>query len=86
MKWQEIRQMHPGKWLLVEALKAHTEGNKRILDKLSLIDTFVDGQDAMKAYSKLHSEEPHRELFVLHADRREPDITVRHWVGIRSLS
>lgn len=85
MKWQEIRQRYPGKWLLVEALKAHTEGNKRILENLSVIDAFVDGQDAMKAYSKLHGEEPQRELLVLHTDRVEPDVTVRHWLGIRSV-
>ena len=41
MKWQEIREQYPKTWLLVEALEAYTtEDNQRILERLSVIDTF----------------------------------------------
>ena len=33
MQWQEIRKHHPQQWLLVEAIKAHSEVNKRIVPR-----------------------------------------------------
>jgi len=85
MKWQEIRQRYPQAWLLLEAIEAHTEGDKRILESLSVIGSFGDSQEAMKAYAKLHQDEPQRELFVFHTDREQLDVTIRRWLGIRGL-
>jgi hypothetical protein len=85
MTWQEIRKKYPQTWLLVEAIKAQTVGDKRIVEELSVIDTFGDGNVAMKAYSELHKVAPQREMLVLHTDRQELDITVRHWLGIRGV-
>jgi len=83
MVWKEIRNHYPSQWLLVEAIKAHTESDKRILEELSVISIFPDSTPAMKAYMKLHRESPKRELYVLHTDREEIDITEQRWVGIR---
>jgi len=55
------------------------------VEELSVIDTFGDGNVAMKAYSELHKEAPQREMLVVHTDRRELDITVRRWLGIRGV-
>ena len=85
MKWQEIRQRYPKAWLLLEAIEAHTEGDKRILESLAVISPFGDSQEAMKAYAKLHQDEPQRELFVFHTDREQLDVTIRRWLGIRGL-
>ncbi len=35
MEWPEIRQHYPEQWLLLEALKAHSEGQQRILEQLA---------------------------------------------------
>lgn len=42
MKWQEIRNHYPVEWLIVEAIKAHSESGKRILDEISVVATFPD--------------------------------------------
>ena len=34
MNWNQIRHQYPHQWLLVEAIKAHTEGNRRRLEEL----------------------------------------------------
>lgn len=83
MIWKDIRNHYPSQWLLVEAIKAHTESDKRILEEISVISTFSDSTPAVKAYVKLHRESPKRELYVLHTDREEIDITEQRWVGIR---
>jgi hypothetical protein len=43
MVWQEIRTHYPEQWLLVEAIKAHTLDNKRILDQLAVVNAFPEG-------------------------------------------
>jgi hypothetical protein len=85
MKWQEIRKNHPQQWLLVEAIKAHSEANKRILEQLAVISTFPDSVTAMRSYVQLRREAPERELYVFHTSRETLDIAERRWLGIRGV-
>ncbi len=85
MKWDEIRAYYPKQWLLIEAIKAHSEQNKRILDEISVIGRYPDSVAAMKSYSQLHQDAPERELYVFHTDRKNLDITERRWLGIRGV-
>jgi hypothetical protein len=86
MQWQETRKHHFRQWLLVEAIKAHSESGKRILDQMAVVDTFPDSPTALRSYAKLHCEQPARELYVLHTDREELDIIEQRWLGIRGLA
>ena len=83
MKWQEIRTHYPQRWLLIEAIKAHSEASKRILEQLAVVGTFPDSSTALKSYQQLHHEAPDRELYVFHTSRETLDITERRWLGIR---
>ena len=85
MLWQEIRKHYPQQWLLVEAIKARSEANKRILEQLAVLGMFPDSVFAMKSYAQLHREAPERELYVFHTSRETLDITERQWLGIRGL-
>lgn len=85
MQWQEIRKHYPQQWLLIEALKAHSEGEKRILDQLAILDTFSGSVTALQSYSQLHREAPDRELYVFHTSRETLDIIERQWLGIRGV-
>ncbi len=83
MRWQELREQYPGQWVLIEALQAHSEQQKRIVDQLAVINTYPDSTVAMKEYLKLHRAAPEREMYVVHTDREQLDIQERQWVGIR---
>ncbi len=85
MQWRDIRNHYPDRWLLVEAIKAHSENDKRILEDLAVVDTFDDSDQAMKGYAVLHREAPQRELYVFDTDREELDVSERRWLGIRSV-
>jgi hypothetical protein len=76
MEWKEIRRTYPHRWLLVEALEAHSQSGKRILDDLAVVDSFPDGLE-------LHHRFPERELYVLHTDREDLDIGELSWLGLR---
>ena len=43
MKWDDVRNTYPSQWVVIEAVEAHSEGNKRIIDKIAVIDSFMDG-------------------------------------------
>ena len=68
--------------MVVEALEARSEQGRRELDDLAVVDAPGDGEAAFRAYLKLHRSAPERELYVLHTDREEPDITERTWLGL----
>lgn len=84
MKWDEIRERYPSQWLLIEATQAHSEAGNRILDQLVVLEQFADSPTALEAYKQLHRQSPARELYVLHTDRQELDITERLWLGVRT--
>jgi hypothetical protein len=85
MQWQEIRQLYPQQWLLIEAIKAHSEADQRILDQISVLASFSDSQAALKSYAQFQHEAPQRELYVFHTSRETIHILERHWLGIRGL-
>jgi hypothetical protein len=84
MQWEEIRRHYPQQWLLVEAIKAHSEADKRVLDQLSVVNTFQDSTSALKSYTNLHRAHPDREFYVFHTSREMLDITERSWLGFRT--
>jgi hypothetical protein len=84
MQWQEIRDHYPQQWLLLEAVKAHSEGDQRILDQLAPLNAFSDSAAALSAYARIHREVSQRELYVFHTSRDTLDILERQWLGIRS--
>ena len=42
MKWHQVREHFPHQWLLVEATKAHSVDERRILDDLAVVDHIAD--------------------------------------------
>jgi hypothetical protein len=45
---------------------------------------FADGESALRAYLKLHRDAPMRELYVVHSDRDELEISERALLGLRA--
>ncbi len=83
MRWQEVREQSPDQWLVVEALKAHTEGQQRCLDRVAVVERCPDGSAALQWYRQLHQEYPLREFYFVHTSRETLDIRERQWLDIR---
>jgi hypothetical protein len=57
MEWPEIREAYPNKWLVIEALAAHTTATKqRQLDRIAVVERCADGTSAMQSYRRLHQQ------------------------------
>jgi len=84
MQWSEVRKAYPNQWLIIEALQAHsTPDNRRLLDKIAIIERCADGVTAMQSYRQLRQQYPTREFYFVHTSREELDIRERQWLGIR---
>ena len=83
MRWAEIREQYPNQWLIVDALEAHTEGDRRKLDQMTVVEVCSDGAAALSRYQELHRQHPQREFYFVHTAREELDIRERYWLGLR---
>lgn len=85
MTWEDIKKAHPSQWLIIEAIEAHTEGDKRLLDNITVVETFQnDNNKAMLEYVKLHRRHRKRELYVVHTSREELGILEQRWIRVRA--
>jgi hypothetical protein len=85
MQWSEVKEQFPSQWVLVEAIAAASKDNKRIVEQLSVVDTFSDdGNQAMLKYVELHKQFKNREFYVVHTSREQLDIQEQVWIGVRS--
>jgi len=84
MLWHDIHSRYPNQWMIVEALTARTDGSRRLIDEMAVVELREDGGGALQRYRELHRQHPEREFYYLHTSREELDIHVRPWRGIRA--
>ncbi|WP_041274566.1 hypothetical protein [Desulforamulus reducens] len=85
MLWKEVKNIYPNQWVIIEAIEAHTEENKRIVDQITVVDNFQDDNNkALLKYLQLHRKHRERELYVVHTSRPELDIIEQKWIGVRA--
>lgn len=85
MNWKQVRATYPKKWLLIEAIKAHTKSDQRILDQIAVLGAFPTSKTALQKYARIHHEAPMRELYVFHTSREKLQVVERRWVGVRGI-
>lgn len=74
MKWPDVRTAYPNRWLVVEAMEAHSDEGQRILDRIAVIETCTDGTAAMQCYNELHRQYPQREFYCVKTSRETLEI------------
>lgn len=83
MLWNEVKQAYPSQWVIIEAIDAKTVGEQRIVEQMSVVDTFDDSQKALLKYVELHKTHKDREYYVAHTERPELGIEILRWSGVR---
>lgn len=82
MRWEEVQDRFPNEWVVLEATKAYSEDGYRFIEEMVVIDKFVDSADALRRYSELRKQEPHREYCFFHTSR--PNLIAHErYVGVR---
>lgn len=83
MKWNDAVKNYPNKWLLFEAIQSSSKDGKRIIEDLSVINSFDDSRKALEQYSEMHKKDKSREMYVYHTKNKELVIEERSWIGVR---
>jgi len=82
MRWNEVQERFPDEWVVLEVTKAFSKEGQRFIEEMTVIDSFDDSVKALKRYSELHRQEPHREYCFFHTSR--PEVVARErYVGVR---
>jgi hypothetical protein len=83
VKWEQVRELYPEEWVLVEAVSAYLEKSIRYLEELSVISNFPESTNAWKEYKKLHLAEPSREYYIFHTDHKTIEVKEQKFIGFR---
>ena len=83
MKWEEAREIYKNKWILFEAIEAHSEKGSRVVDEFSVINSYEEGKEALKEYTEKHKKDKSREMYVYHTKNEKLFIEERTWIGVR---
>jgi len=74
---------HPNAWLIIEAVRAHSEEDRRVVERLDVVEVPPDGAAAHRRYRELYRTQPERELYFAHTKNDELLIEERLWTGWR---
>ncbi|WP_160045595.1 MULTISPECIES: hypothetical protein [Paenibacillus] len=83
MKWGEITELHPARFVLVEAIKASSNNHVRQLEDMAVIQDYDNPQDAWSGYKHFYKLHPTRELYVFHTSRRDVEVVEEFFSGVR---
>lgn len=86
MKWQEVREQYPNRWVLVEALKAESMDDKRFIKEMAVISDFINSTAAWKGYKEHHLNDRSRELYIFHTINEQIEVIEQKFMGIRRRS
>lgn len=85
MQWKEVRHTYPDKWVVLEAIEAHSDNNIRVIEDMSVLDCFDDSMEALRRHAELHKLKPDREFYFFHTSRENLDIHEKKWTGLRRI-
>lgn len=86
MRWNDLKKATSQQWVIIEAIDAHTEGDKRIIEEIQLVEMFgEDNNGALRRYVQLHKIHPQKEYYVVHTSRPELNVKEKNWTGIRGI-
>jgi len=81
VKWEDVRQLCPNRWVLVEAIEVYTNDERCIWENVGLIEQFEEWSTAWEVYEALHRKQPEREMFLFHTRQPVLEITVLRNTG-----
>lgn len=85
MKWREIIELHPCRFVLVEAIKVTSSNRVRQLEEMAVIRDYDNPQEAWSGYKELHKLHPSRELYVFHTSRNDVEVVEEFFSGVRQI-
>lgn len=83
MKWSEIRNLFPDRFVLIEATKATSVKQRRTIEDMYVVDKYNSSTEAWSGYKEHHKEHPDREYYIFHTSKENVEVVEQFFNGIR---
>lgn len=80
MKWEEVRKIYPNRYVLLQVLENHVEGDKKYIDDVAIIRAIDDSKEATR---ELVNAKPG--TIVYHTAKEKIEVLIRKRVGFRGV-
>jgi hypothetical protein len=80
MKWEEVKKIYPERYVLLQVLQSHVEGDKKYIDDVAIIRAIDDSKEATR---ELVNAKPG--TLVYHTSKDKIEILMRKSVGFRGV-
>lgn len=80
MKWEEVRKIYPKKYVLLQILESHIEGDIKYIDDVAIIRAIDDSKEAT---NELVNAKPG--TMVYHTSKDKIEVLIRKRVGFRGV-
>jgi hypothetical protein len=48
MKWEEVKKIYPDKYVLLQVLESHIDGDRKYIDDIAIIRSLDDSKEATR--------------------------------------
>lgn len=83
MRWEEVREKYPNRFVLVEAIKASSKNQVRTIEEMAIIKEYEDSKQAWNGYKEHHRENSKRELYIFHTSKENIEVIEGYFTGVR---
>ena len=80
MKWEEVRKIYPNKFVKLQILESHIEGNVRHIDDMAVIKAFDDNKEATRELVRAKDD-----ILVYHTEKEKIEVEIKQIFGYRGV-
>ena len=80
MKWEDVRKLYPEKYVLLQVLESHVEGEKKYIDDVAIIRAIDDSKEATRELVIAKQG-----TLVYHTASDKIEVLIRKSVGFRGV-
>ena len=80
MKWEEVRKIYPNRFVKIQILESHMDGNVRKIDDVSVIKAFNDSKEATRELVRTKDD-----ILVYHTENENIEVEVKQIFGYRGI-
>lgn len=80
MRWEEVRQIYPNRFVKIQILESHMDGNVRKIDDMSVIKAFNDSKEATRELVRAKDD-----ILVYHTENENIEVEVKQIFGYRGI-
>lgn len=78
MKWEEVRNIYPNRFVKVQILESHIEDNIRYIDDMAVVKAFDDGKEATRELVRAKDD-----FLVFHTGKDKIEVPIKQLFGYR---